>query len=69
MELSTLNKIVFCFFTEKYRVEGKLQITQPMLNYHPVTKSDLIDKSSMDYIFLMAICTDIVSTKMCLVSK
>ena len=64
-----IHKIFLFFVAGKYGVKGKLQITQPMLNYHRVTATDLLDKNSMDYIFLMAICTDIVSTKMCLVCK
>lgn len=46
----------------KYVIEGKIQITQPMLNFHALTANDLIDKNSMVYRFLEDICTDIVST-------
>ena len=61
-----MNNNALCIvFTEKFKVEGKIQITQPMLNYRALTADDLIDKESADYKFLMDICTSIVSIKWC----
>ena len=58
--------VVFFFFTGQFGVKGKIQIKQPVLNRRPLTANDLVNKKSLDYIFLMAICTDIVSLLFCM---
>ena len=61
-----MNNIVLCVVgIGKFKVEGKIQITQPMLNYQALTANDLIDKEATDYKFLMDICSSIVSIKWC----
>lgn len=47
----------------KYAIEGKIQIAQPMLNFHTLTANYLADKNSMVYRFLEDICADIVSIR------
>ena len=61
LQRNTANFVYFVAVTGRYGFEGKLQITQPMLNYRSLTADDLADKKSADYNFLMRICTDIVS--------
>ena len=64
MILQRINNIVFFVLVPgKYVIEGKIQITEPMLNFHTLTADDLVDKNSEVYRFLEDICRDIVSIK------
>ena len=61
--MNILANVASFVVTGKYGVNGKLRFMQPMLNSRTLTADDLVNKESMDYAFLMAISTDIVSFK------